>query len=131
MERPEATVKRRTFRARSYRPVGFTLIEVLITLLVAVTMVSVVCVSLITALKAEQAADDLRESVAVLDRVSSEVHLGLSETGLSGSVCSDWVVRSEYLPASPDVGNVPWRIWFVSPKDRPSTLITAAFRVSD
>ena len=108
---------------------GFTFVEVLIALLVAVILVSVACSSLITSLKAEQTSDWQRDASFLISQLSTEARLGIESTGVVTQVRADWEVNSDDIKAGEGPDAIMWRIWILYPRERPSLTVTFCSRM--
>jgi prepilin-type N-terminal cleavage/methylation domain-containing protein len=108
---------------------GFTFVEVLIALLVAVILVSVACSSLITSLKAEQTSDWQRDAAFLISQLSTEARLGIEPTGVVAQVRADWEINSDDIEAGSGLDEITWRVWILYPRERPSLTVTFSQRM--
>ena len=108
---------------------GFTFVEVLIALLVAVILVSVACSSLITSLKAEQTSDWQRDASFLVSQLATEARLGVESTGVVAQAGTDWEINSDDIEAGSGPEAITWRVWILYPRERPSLTVTFASRM--
>ena len=108
---------------------GFTFVEVLIALLVAVILVSVACTSLITSLKAEQISDWQRDASFLMNQLVTEARLGIESTGVVTQVSADWEITSDDIEVGSEPDVVSWRVWILYPRERPSLTVTFSARL--
>ena len=109
--------------------VGFTFLEVLIALLVAVILVSVACSSLMTSLKAEQIADWQRDASFLVNQLATETKLSIESTGVTARAQEGWEIHSDDIEAGSGPHAIMWRVWILYPRERPSLTVTFSSRL--
>jgi prepilin-type N-terminal cleavage/methylation domain-containing protein len=108
---------------------GFTFVEVLIALLVAVILASVACSSLITSLKAEQVSGWQRDASFLVNRLASETRLGIEPPAVMTQAGSDWEVHWDDIESGAGTDVITWRVWILYPRERPSMTVTFSSRM--
>ncbi|MFH0909419.1 MAG: prepilin-type N-terminal cleavage/methylation domain-containing protein [bacterium] len=103
---------------------GFTFVETMVALVVCVILLSVVSKALITSLRAEQTAAWLQQGSLTCDRIAAAHVAGLSVTDIIAGAGSSWEIVATEIPD----GDIHWRVWSVSPVDRPSLMVKTTFR---
>ncbi len=106
---------------------GFTFVETLIALTVSLILVFAVGRSVIVSLRAEQAAALLQKASLLVGQVSCDAYLGAPASGTQ-ELGDGWQVTSEAVTDGEEEDAVTWEIRNLSPKDRPSLVISLAFR---
>ena len=104
---------------------GFTFLEVLIALVIAVVLVGAVCTTLVAALKAEQSAAHLREGALLIPSIQTSNRLGLldeDEYLAAGFAAWEWSKREEVTGAGES--RQTWVRVTASPSDRPSLVVS-------
>ena len=105
---------------------GFTFVEVLVALLVAALLVSAASSALITSLAAERTAARMQEATLLVPTIASREYLQPGET--NGALHADWAVNSDVVETKGASATNTWRMWTMSPKDRPLLTMTFALR---
>lgn len=106
---------------------GFTFIEVLVALAVCVLLVSAVCSSLLTSLRAEQTADGARAASFEISQLTSQSWLGTLDSK-AFAAHTEWDLAETKARAPGDDGQAEWRVLNLGAKDRPSMHITIALQ---
>ena len=102
---------------------GFTFVEVLVALVMCSLMIAGLTTALITVLKAEQQAAWLRDAQRMTTELSSQHYLGHSPTGLLSRTAADWDLTDELIRQTTEETTLVWRVWTLTPLDRPSLSI--------
>jgi hypothetical protein len=97
-----------------------------VALVVCVVVLSVVAQTLIASLRAEDAAARLREGNLLCDRLVAARRCDIPMTNVMASAGSAWTFDETEIQD----GDLRWRVWSVSPADRPSLIVSTAFRES-
>ncbi len=98
----------------------------MVAMVVCVVLLSVVSPSLIASLRAEQTAAWLQDGTLTCNRLSAANLAGLPLTNVIADAGSAWEITETDIPD----GKLQWKIWSVSPADRPSLTVTTTFRKS-
>ena len=116
---------------QSHKPMksGFTFLEVLIALLAAILLISATSSSLITSLKAEQVSGYQRDAAFLVNQLATESRLGLEPTGTVIQAGSEWEINSDDMKVGEGPAAIEWRVWILSPRERPSLTVTFASRL--
>jgi hypothetical protein len=93
----------------------------MVALAICVILLSVLVQTLLASLRAEQTSAWLDEGSLLADRIAAAHYAGLSTTGI---VAETWTVTDEEITE----GKVQWKLWAISPADRPSLVVKSAFR---
>lgn len=107
---------------------AFTLIEIVVALALCAILASVVASSLVTSLRAEQAAMRLHDGSALCDRLLAAMQGGIAPTGVVALAGEEWQVADEPARTGSATNRVSWRVWEVSLKASPSVRQRFAMR---
>lgn len=108
---------------------GFSLLEVLASLAIAVILVFTASSALMTVLRGEETAEHLRRGTMLVHTLASRQWTGrippedMEESGAEG-----WALQVESVSGGTEEEPLEWSVWKASPPARPSLTITVAFR---
>lgn len=105
---------------------GFTLIEVLIALTIAVVLIGVTAATLGTTLQAERSLDRVEEGRRISDELLAELYLLGTATNVAARHAPEWIVTWNSVETGPANDRARWQVWEIAPADRPS----AAWRIA-
>ena len=105
---------------------GFTLIEVLIALTIAVVLIGVTAATLGTTLQAERSLNRLEEGRRISEEALAELYLHGTVTNVAARHAPAWVVSMHEAETGPANDRVRWIVWEIVPVERPS----AAWRLA-
>lgn len=103
---------------------GFTFVETMVALIICVVLLSTVSSALIASLRAEQTASWLQEGTLTCNRIAAAELAGLPFTNILADVGSAWEISVTDIAD----GDLLWKVWSVSPADRPSLMVKTATR---
>ena len=103
---------------------GFTFVETMVALVICVVLLSVVSPALIASLRAEQTAAWLQDGTLTCNRIAAAGFAGLPFTNIIADAGPGWEIAETEIPD----GEVQWRVWSVSPVDRPSLMVKTTVR---
>lgn len=107
---------------------GFTLIEVLIALTIAVLLIGVTAATLGTTLQAERSLNRLEEGRRISDELLAELYLHGTATNVAARHAPEWMVTLNFTETGPANDRVRWHVWELAPADRPSAAWRIAWR---
>jgi len=107
---------------------GFTFLEVLIAMAVAVLLATITCSSLITVLRSEESARRLRDGSLLVESITSAAYRQAPDENYLKTTFTDWDIQSELQEEAVKPNRIVWRIWKLHPKERPSLCIELAYR---
>lgn len=112
---------RRIFPAPRYSPThGFTLVEVLIALLLAVILISVTASTLGVTLRAEQSMDLMEAGERLIHSLQTDLYIHGQGSNTVRRFNEEWVVTSTRIETGDVTNRVAWDVWEITAKARPS-----------
>ncbi len=105
---------------------GFTLIEVLIALTIAVVLIGVTAATLGTTLQAERSLNRVEEGRRISEELLAELYLHGTTTNVAARHAPEWIVTLNFAETGPANDRARWQVWELAPADRPS----AAWRIA-
>lgn len=112
---------------RRPRTAGFSLIEVVAAMTIAVILVLTASSALLTALRGEETAEHFRQASLLIPTLAATHWLGLAEP--APDAFAGWTVAAGSQTDSDADEPVEWRIWDLAPDGRPSLPVRVALRV--
>ena len=107
---------------------GFTLIEVVITFMIAALIIAATASALITILRSETTARRQVQAAASLRTLQTQLWLDAETNSLATNLPPDWVMESETVEQGEGTNRMVWTVWRIGPQARRSfsaTLVTA------
>lgn len=106
---------------------GFTLLEVLASLVITVILVFVMSSSLATVMRGEESAEWLRQGTLLVRTLSAQ---SCRTGGAFMDVSGQWNIRSEDVRVRHDDEEERWRVWELTPQSRSGLVIPVALRLT-
>lgn len=107
---------------------GFTLVEVLIALLLAVILISVTASTLGVTLRAEQSMDLQGASERLINTLQTDIYLNDNASNTVQRLASQWLITSTQIETGATTNRVVWNVWELTAKERPSVQWRLAIR---
>lgn len=104
------------------------MIEVLLTLLLAVILISVTSSTLGVTLRAEQSMDLQDTSERLINTLQADIYSNASASNTVQRFADDWLITSEQIETGPVTNRVAWEVWEITAKERPSVQWRLAIR---
>lgn len=99
---------------------GFTLVEVLIALLLAVILISVTASTLGVTLRAEQSLDLQDAGERLINTLQTDVYLNNNASNTTQRYADQWLITTTPLETGPATNRIAWEIWELTARERPS-----------
>ena len=96
----------------------------MVALVICVVLLSTVSGALIASLRAEQTASWLQDGTLTCNRLAAANLAGLSLTNAIADAGSAWDITETAIAD----GDLLWKVWSVSPSDRPSLMVKTTIR---
>ena len=108
---------------------GFSLLEVVVAMAVAVVLVFAVSATLTTVLRGEETAEWLRQGALHIRTIQARFYLEGGDGGLESGAYEPWAVRFEDVAVPAGEDSEAWRVWELAPDARSGLLVPMALRV--
>ena len=109
---------------------GFTLVEVLIALALAVILISVTASTLGTTLRAERNLDWVEQARLRADEWMLEYYLTGGASNTAARHADAWTFASTLATTGPATNRIAWEVWEITPRERPSATFRIAVRAN-
>jgi prepilin-type N-terminal cleavage/methylation domain-containing protein len=110
---------------------GFTLLETLIALTIAVLLVTVAASTLSVTLGAERALDHVEAARRLSEAWLAERYATGAATNAVARHADDWVFTVTEAETGPAENRARWEVWEIAPRDRPSAAWRICLRAAD
>ncbi len=123
MASPAATTMQPTSPAQPSEPEshsGFTLVEVLIALLIAVILVSVTASTLTLTLRAEDSLNLQESGEHIIQSLQTELYIRGSASNTIARFAREWIIVPTHIETGATTNRTTWNIWEVASQERPS-----------
>ena len=108
-------------------PAGFTLVEVLVALLVAMLLVGAAASALIGILRAEETSLRMQKAALQVQSVTCESLLGMGITGAAHVVGEEWSVSYNVIEPTLKQTNT-WNVWTILPTSGSGPMVMLYFQ---
>lgn len=105
---------------------GFTFVEVLVALGLAVLLISVTAATLSTTLRAERALDYREHGHRIAASLQAELYLTGAASNTAAQTSEHWLLTETRMQNGPATGRVYWSVWEISPRARPASAVRIA-----
>lgn len=102
------------------RAEGFTLVEVLIALFLAVILVAVTASTLGTTLRSEESMNLLETGERIIQTLQTDLYLNGQATNTIQRYSAHWLIAPTQLETGEPTNRIAWHVWEITAMQRPS-----------